>query len=105
MKMEKLPETINVDNKDNFVDFYKSYLKKVLRENIYIFMLSRKSENEYFDLDTFANTHVNRKTELVQEIMEDIIKELIMLGWKCKYSFADTGLFVYSTENSPPSCW
>jgi len=38
--------------------------------------------------------------------MESIVADLVdNLGWKCKLSFSDTGLFVYSTENPPPSCW
>ena len=36
---------------------------------------------------------------------EIIIKELEELGWKCKLSYGQTALFIYSTENPPPSCW
>jgi len=32
-------------------------------------------------------------------------EELEELGWKCKKSFGQTALFIYSTENPPPSCW
>ena len=67
--------------------------------------ISRKSENDYYDLDNFCSRHLNRDIKLMHEIMEDVINRLKVLKWNCKYSFNDTGLFIYSTETPPPSCW
>ena len=41
----------------------------------------------------------------MHEIMSIVTNELIALGWNCKYSYNDTGLFIYSTDTPPPSCW
>jgi hypothetical protein len=103
--MEKLPDTLNTNNKDNFKSIYREYILNLLRKDIFLLIVSRKSENEYFDLDKFASLHLDRKTESLKTILDHLIPSLENLGWKCKYSFADTGLFIYSTDNPPPSCW
>jgi len=103
--MEKLPDTLHINNKDNFKTIYTQYISNLLRKDIFLLIVSRKSENEYFDLDKFASLHLNRKTESLKTILDSLIPTLEELGWKCKYSFADTGIFIYSTDNPPASCW
>jgi hypothetical protein len=66
-------------------------------------MIARTSENEYFSLDEFKAKIKNDKT--FDKIVESICEELKILGWKCKTSFGGTGLFIYSTESPPPSCF
>ena len=103
--MEKIPELLHVCNKDYFSKMNQDRLRKLLNEDIYLFLITRDSENDYYDLDAFSIKYFERDIKKVQELMIDVIAQLDNLGWKCKYSFNDTGLFIYSTETQPPSCW
>lgn len=103
--MNTLPKTLDVKNKDNFSSINYMRLQTMINEEIFNFLVSRESENEYYDLDNFCSRHLNRDIVKMNCVMEDVIHRLIKLGWKCKYSFNDTGLFIYSTENPPSSCW
>ena len=101
-----LPNELHVNNKDNFKEIQEKRIRNLLNEDVCIFLLTRENENEYYDLDKFCNLHLNRNMKQMQSLMENIVSDLIdNLGWKCKLSFNDTGLFIYSTENPPPSCW
>jgi len=103
--MNNLPKTLHVDNKKNFSSINDMRLLMMVNEEIFNLLISRDSENEYYDLDSFSNRYLNRNIEKMHIIMEGVQAQLIKLGWKCKYSFNDTGLFIYSTETPPPSCW
>jgi hypothetical protein len=103
--MNSFPESINVKNISNFPSINCQRIKSILREEIHNLILTRKDENVYVDLDVFLMKHCNRKTCLLEKIVIDITKELHDLGWKTKLGFGETGLFVYSTENPPSSCW
>ena len=68
----------------------------------------REDENTYFDLEKFGCIYFKNKKnkeELLHKLLNDIIPEITKLGWKCKKSFGGTALFIYSSENPPPSCW
>ncbi len=98
--MNSFPLEINKDNKENFNNLFINMISSIIREDIYHLIISRKDENEYLDLDKYYSKYgKNRK------IIDDIILELNQLGWNTKLSFGDTGLFIYSTENPPSSCW
>jgi hypothetical protein len=104
------PDYIHSSNSINFDSIFKNILKINLRSKITEFILFRNSENDYFDIDNFIsnyNTYKSTNTILkyVSEFIDEIINELGNLGWKCKLSFGDTGLFIYSSENPPTSCW
>lgn len=103
--METLPEILNVKNKDLFKSYNDNRIKKMINKEIFDLIVSRDTENEYYDLDNFSIRYLDRNIKKMREIMDSIIDELKTLGWTCKYSFNDTGLFIYSTENPPPSCW
>jgi hypothetical protein len=98
--MNSFPKEINKDNKENFNELFKNMVLCLIREDIYNLIISRKDENEYVDLDKYYSKY-GKNTKII----DDIILELNQLGWKTKLSFGDTGLFVYSTENPPTSCW
>lgn len=108
--MNTFPKEINIkDNKD--IEFSKKFEKmnydriiKELRNDIYTLIISRIDENDYFDIDTFGRSH-NYKNKNLEKMISDIRNELENLGWKTKLSFGDTGLFIYSTEKEPSSCW
>ena len=103
--METLPESLNVKNKDLFNSYNDNRIRKMINNEIFIFLISRDSENEYYDLDNFCIRHLDRNIKKMHEIMSIVTNELIALGWNCKYSYNDTGLFIYSTDTPPPSCW
>jgi hypothetical protein len=42
---------------------------------------------------------------MIEKLSKTIITELVNIGWNCKLSFGNTGLFIYSTDKPPPSCW
>jgi len=98
--MNSFPSEINKDNKENFNNLFNNMVSSIIREDIYRLLISRKDENEYVDLDKYYSKYgKNRKN------IDAIIMELNEIGWKTKLSFGDTGLFIYSTENPPTSCW
>jgi hypothetical protein len=100
--MKNFPSNINVENKNNFKEIQINRLLCYLRRDIYEHILSH-TEDDYFFLDNF-NKRVN-DIEQVKELVRKIIPELEQLGWKCKLSYGDTGLFIYSSEQPPKNCW
>lgn len=116
--MNKIPEILKMNNKDNFTNLNYDRILCLLRKEIYIHVINYEDthdENDYFDIDAFCEKYDvvkftkkycdNDKTSSINKMVNSVIEELKELGWKCKLSFNDTGLFIYSTENTPPSCW
>lgn len=101
--MKEFPSTLNVKNKEKFPEFYYDIVLSYLRRDIYEHVI-KEDENNYFDLDIFQRKY-NLQLENRDKMIQQIIKELEDLGWNCKLSFADTGLFIYSTDKPPSSCW
>jgi len=101
--MIEFPSMLNVNNKDSFQEIYYNRVLCYVRRDIYEHIISQ-DENNYFDLEKFQHKYKltvdNRDT-----IATTIIQELENIGWKCKKSFGDTALFIYSSENPPKSCW
>lgn len=101
--MKEFPNCLNVKNKGNFHQLHYDrtlcYLRRVLYEHII-----REDENSYFEFEKFGKKY-KLKSEDLQKMVQTVIEELKKIGWKCKKSFGDTGLFIYSTEKPPPSCW
>ena len=76
-----------------------------LRENINLWRTSasrHQSDREKILRDIAV---IEERIRSNQEQYEIVKSELVKLGWKCKTSFGGTGLFIYSTEEPPPSCW
>lgn len=112
--MNTFPKEIIIKNNEDIYnddEFLKLFTKlnyeriiKELRNDIYNFIISRKDENDYFDIELFGNKHNYKKAKL-ENMMYFIRSELEELGWKTKLSFGDTGLFIFSTKDDPSSCW
>lgn len=100
--MKKFPESFRPENKETFNDLSKERFRCYLRRDIYEHILTHK-EDEYFCIDEF-NKRVNNMS-LTNSLVDEIIVELSELGWKCKKSYGDTGLFIYSSEKPPSNCW
>ena len=96
MKLVLKPE-----NRKQFSKLSYNRLKCYLRRDVFEHMLNNE-EKDCFYLDEFIK-RVNNE-EKMTKIVDEIIPELETLGWKCKKSFGNTGLFIYSTENPPASC-
>jgi hypothetical protein len=107
IQMKEFPNILNVKNKDIFPDIFYNRVLCYFRKDIYEHIISN-GENSYFDLEKFGRAYFKDqkdRVDLVKKLSDNIIKELVILGWKCKVSFGGTALFIYSTENQPPSCW
>jgi hypothetical protein len=101
--MKEFPDRLKVTNKSNFNIIYEKRVLCYLRRNIYEHMI-REDENSYFDLDKFNSKYIQDMDKL-HVLLKIVICELNILGWKCKTSFGDTGLFIYSSNELPKSCW
>lgn len=100
--MRKFPSHLKPENKKIFSEAVYRRNKCYMRRDIYEHIIS-KPEDFYFSLDDF-NRKINN-IELTQKMAKEIAVELENLGWKCKFSFGDTALFIYSTENPPVNCY
>jgi len=101
--MKQFPNTLTPLKKSTFKDTIKERVLEALRESVYSHML-KDDENDFFDLDKF-NKNV-KNMELTKHLINTyIIPELNELGWKTRLSYGDTGLFIFSTEDKPRSCW
>lgn len=103
--MEKLPSMLKPKNKDNFPKFWEKNRISLLRQHIYEHVLCN-DENSYFEIDAWAKKYYDNNLPKTQEIVEKyMIPELQYLGWKCKTSYGNTALFIYSTAGPPSSCY
>ena len=102
--MKHFPSILNVNNKDNFPILYYNRILCYLRRKIYEHII-KEDENNYFDLDMFSISYNIKDQKIIQKMVGVLIEELHKLGWKCKLSFGETGLFIYSSDKPPPSCW
>lgn len=111
--MNKFPEEIDIRNKiiieqpykKNFEDYNYNRTLNLLRKEIYDHIISRKDENDYFDIDIFFKKCNYYYKENFSRIIKTILDELTFIGWKTQLSFGDTAIFIYSTEEKPSSCW
>ena len=96
--------SMRVENKDNFKQIYADIIAKRLTKRVFEHMLSRDSENDYFEIDRFFDD-IELSRDISIELVDTLMKELNNLGWGCKTSFGGTGLFIYSTPNHPSNCY
>lgn len=103
--MYEFPIELNIKNKTklDFSSLNYERLLCLLRKEIYDLILGRKDENDYYDFDIFICKYNCKHAK--DNLISKIIVELEEFGWKTQLSFGDTGLFIYSTEDKPSSCW
>ena len=101
--MNAFPSNLNPENKHNFSQLKYEKNLSTMRENIFDLILT-SDENNYFEIDNFSRMYKLKKIQ-VDKMILTISKELESLGWKIKTSFAGTGLFIYSTDIPPSSCF
>jgi len=103
--MKTFPNELNVKNIDSFREINNDRIICLIRKEIYDTLIRRKDENEYIDLDMLSKCYSDNNMNIITKIITTIREELHILGWNTKLSFGDTGLFIYSTEEPPSSCW
>lgn len=101
--MKEFPSRLNPKNKEKFPKYRYDRNLAYMRKDIFELVLMCK-ENNYFELDKFAKNNHLEKDEIAR-MCDTVIEELQNLGWKCKTSHGETSLFIYSTDDPPPSCW
>ena len=103
--MKEFPRTLGINFKDTFENQNYERLLELTRRHLHDYILGRRDEEDYFVLYDFCKQHMNNNIYILHDIVEVLTNELENLGWKCKLSFGNTALFIYSTEDPPSSCW
>ncbi len=101
--MKEFPGRLKPENKEKFSQYCYERNIAYMRRDIFELVLLG-DENCYFELDNFSKTHKLKKGESTK-MCDTVMEELKGLGWNVKTSFGGTGLFVYSTDDPPPSCY
>ena len=101
--MNSFPTFLKPANKSHFKRYREHFLLGLLRQEITDNVLCG-DENNYYALDIFQNAH-KLTDKQINRLTKRITGELTALGWNIKTSFGNTGLFIYSTEEPPPSCF
>ena len=101
--MKEFPSRLKPENKDKFYIYRFERNLTYLRKQIYELVLFG-NENSYFELDNFAHSNKISNKD-IEKMCNSITEELKKLGWKTQTSFGGTGLFIYSTQEPPPSCY
>ena len=101
--MNEFPNHLNPENKHNFSQLKYERNLSTMRDNIFDLILSG-DENNYFEIDIFSRMYKLKKNQSDKMVLT-ISNELKSLGWKIKQSFGGTGLFIYSTDFLPSSCF
>lgn len=101
--MKDFPTDLKPKNKENFPKYRYRRNLAYMRKEIFELML-KGDENNYFDLDKFARQY-EITPENIESMRSILSGELEELGWKTKTSFGGSGLFIYSTDEPPMSCY
>ena len=101
--METIPSYLKPSNIANFGKYVNDINKKNMREQLFLFVLKGREE-DYFDLDSFCKLAKCNMTS-AQCIANEILPEFEKLGWKYRFSYGNTGVFIYSTPNPPKTCY
>lgn len=96
--MNRFTREMAPQNKANFPFLYRQLVKEKMRERIHDHILSN-DESVYFDLDGFPYKH----PELMM-IRDELMNELVELGWKCQLSYGGTALFIFESD-APMNCY
>lgn len=101
--MQRFPRELTPESKDDFPRMRRELMTQLLRARV-TDLICRCDENDFFDLSMFARENALNDNEMTS-IRDTVRGELEDLGWKVKTSFGGTGLFIYSSQDPPPSCY
>ena len=96
-------EMFNVKNKNEFSTMLFTLNLDKLKTSVFEFLLRRKSEEEFYDLESFTNH--NGCGGGMKTMIEVVSHDLKELGWNLQIAFGGTGLYIYSTPEPPSTCW
>jgi hypothetical protein len=102
--MNSFGQELHVLNKDNFEDIFKETYMTKLRKKIYLFILSNRNENDFFDIEKFNRKYI-KNINKTNDMINELVIELNQLGWKTHIGFGGTGLYIYSSEELPLGAW
>jgi hypothetical protein len=74
MESNNFIDNIHLDKLQSFPVKYAEYLINKLRQDVYIFMISRKSEEEFFDLSDYDDN-------VLESVLELLYKDLKAAKW------------------------
>jgi hypothetical protein len=97
-EMYTFPDYIKSSNLENFKDIYLKFAIENIKKDIVDFLLKRKSQEEYYNLENFYISYFNRNKKLYLEKINQIINELNKLGWNTKLAYGNTALYIYDNE-------
>lgn len=103
--MNSFPTYLIPENTELFKSYDYDRILSLLKNEIHDFIIHRKNELDYFDLELFYRKYSYYEKINQDKMFLEIKNELFNLEWKVKLSFGDTGLFIYSSEVPPSSCW
>ena len=98
MDAETFLECVKPKNLKDRQNLYQKVVLDEMRWDLYLFLLSRESEEDYFDLTKYIEKVGD------PDVFQAVINALEIVGWKTSLSFGDTGLFIYKGEK-PKNCW
>lgn len=85
-------------SKEDMVQIKLDQSLKNFRDKVFCFLVTRKNEDEYLNLDPFL------RDSFFPKVLDQIRDELHFSKWKTELSFNDTGLFIFKTDK-PKTCW
>lgn len=99
--MHSFPSHLHVDFRRQFPSFlYEHHLSK-FRELVYCYIISNNVE-DYIQLPKFQEEYNVSQTNM-NRVVKTVVDELSELGWQCALAYGNTGFFVYSDTDEPPS--
>ena len=105
MNVLEISSRITPRNKPRFKTLFQTLQQSKFESTVFEFILGRQSENDFFDIDLWRKTYLYNNKEMMTNILDEMYKKLDSTGWKHKTVYKGGGLFIYSTETQPPSCF
>jgi len=94
--MKKFPSKLLPENISLFDSYNTTRITRYLRRRIYEWMISDDFATRCFDL---------QMSQYPSHVIDNISKELNLLGWKTKIAFAYSSLYVYKEDDENPCKW
>jgi hypothetical protein len=102
--MKYFPSYMHTNNLSEFHTYRLEYILECLRTEITEHIIYRNGdEKDYFSFDNIIH-RFNINNDDIEKIKNVISMELSELGYKLKFSYGGTGLFIY-TNNLPSLCY
>ncbi len=83
--MNSFPLDLNPENKENFKNVWIENVSTLIRQDIYLFLLGRKDENDYVDLDKYFNLYNLEK--IIFSVSSSIHKVVVFKTFLLKLLF------------------